>query len=79
MAGIILPLLGPVGTGLVETVVDSVTAGVSGAAGGARAAATSGFDSSGGVGAFRIAAGGIGVVDVLGSLTVATGLTGDSC
>ena len=48
MAGLILPLLGPVGIGLVGAVVASVTAG----AGGARAAATSGFDSAGGVGAF---------------------------
>ena len=48
MAGSILPLLGPVGTGFVGAVVVSFTA----EAGGARAAATSGFESAGGVGAF---------------------------
>ena len=46
-------------------------------AGGARAAATSGFDSVGGGGMFGAVAGGCGEVDELGSLTVATGLIGD--
>lgn len=75
MAGMILPLLGPAGTGLVKAIVASVAAG----AGGASAAATSGLDSFGGVGAFRVGAEGLGVAVALGSLTVATGLVGDVC
>ena len=47
-------------------------------AGGARAAATSGFDSVGGGGPFNATSAGTGVVDELGSFTVATGFWGDS-
>lgn len=48
-------------------------------AGGARAAATLGFDSVGGGGPLDTTSAGAGVVDELGSFTVATGLLGDFC
>ena len=75
IAGIMRPLFGPVGTAL------DVNTAISGAvgAGGASAAATSGFDSAGGEGAFCIVGGGTGVEVVLGSLTVAVGFSGEAC
>ena len=75
IAGIMRPLLGPVGIAF-----DANTA-ISGAvgAGGASAAVISGFDSVGGGGAFCMVGGGTGVVVALGSLTVAVGFSGEAC
>ena len=74
IAGIMRPLFGPVGTAFDANILVSDTVG----AGGANAAATSGFDSVGGGGAFCNAGGGTGVEVVLGSLTVAVGFSGDA-
>ena len=74
IAGTIRPDLGPVGTDL-AAVGKSVVATE---AGGANASTTFGLDSIGGGGPLGGLVGGAGVVAVLGSFTVATGLVGDS-
>ena len=75
-AGMMRLLFVPVGTCLATAGASLVTVG----AGGAKASATFGLDSVGGGGPFWPTAGGTGVTDEVGSLTVAAGLsTGSSC
>ncbi len=75
-AGMMRPLFVPVGNCLAAAGASIATVG----AGGAKASATFGFDSVGGGGPFWPTAGGAGVTDEVGSLTVADGLsTGNSC
>lgn len=74
IAGMIRPFFGPVGTGFADTEFSLFSKG----AGGARAAATSGFVSVGGGGGALRGTAGSGVVDALGNLTVATGFSGVS-
>ena len=72
-AGMIRPLLVALTAGRSEAGDSCVTAG----AGGARAAATSGFDSVGGGGPLDAFTGSSGEIDELGRLTVALGLSGE--
>ena len=69
-AGMIRPLFGTVCAGLAAVGASLATVG----AGGAKASATLGFDSVGGGGQFWVTTG-AGVVDELGSLTVAAGFS----
>ena len=69
-AGMIRPFLGPIG---IDLAVAAASCAIFGA-GGASAAATSGFDAVGGGGAFCGCVGGLGDVDELGNFTVAIGL-----
>ena len=75
-AGMMRPLFVPVCTCLAGAGASIATGG----AGGAKASATFGLDSVGGGGPLWPTAGGAGVTDEMGSLTVAAGFsTGNSC